>query len=97
MPTYVGLYNFTDQGMRSVEDTSKRLTAFKSFAETKGVVVREVYWTLGSYDMVAICEIPNDETAMALMLALAKAGNIRPTSLRAFSQQEMDKILAKLG
>ena len=97
MLTYVGLYTFTDQGLRNIEGTTKRHVAFRALAESKGVIVREMLWTLGPYDMVAICDVPDDATATALMLALGKAGNVRTLSLRAFSLAEMDNILAKLA
>ena len=97
MPTYLCLYSFTDQGMRNIDDTTKRADAFKALAESKGCKVREVFWTLGPYDMATICDVPDDATATAMVLALSKAGNVRTLTLRAFSKSEMDNILAKVG
>ena len=97
MPTYLCLYNFTDQGVRNVESTTKRAAAFRALAESKGCKVRELLWTLGPYDMVAICDVPDDATGTALELALAKAGNVRTLTLKAFSESEMDDILGKLA
>jgi uncharacterized protein with GYD domain len=97
MPTYLCLYTFTDQGVRNIEGTTKRAEAFKALAESKGCKVREVFWTLGPYDMVTICDAPDDTTATAMGLALSKAGNVRTLSMRAFSHSEMDDILAKLA
>lgn len=97
MATYLGLCNFTDQGIRNIEGTTKRADAFKALVELKGVTVREFFWTLGPYDLVMICDSPDDMTAAALALALGKAGNLRTLTLRAFSQSEMDNILAKLA
>ena len=54
-----------------------------------------IYWTLGSYDIVAVSEAPDDETATAFALALGGQGNIRTTTLRAFDAAEMRGILAK--
>lgn len=96
MLTYVCLYNFTDQGLRNIADTTKRHKAFKTLVESKGVILREVLWTLGPYDMVAICDVPDDATATALMFSLGKAGNIRTLPMRAFSLAETDGILAKI-
>ena len=59
--------------------------------------MNQIYWTLGQYDVVAIVDAPNDESATAFALAIGAAGNVRGQTLRAFSKDEMDGILAKLG
>ena len=40
-------------------------------AEKVGVTIRDIYWTLGLYDVIAVGEAPDDETATALSLSLA--------------------------
>ncbi len=47
--------------------------------------------------MVAITEAPDDESATAFALMLASQGNVRTTTLRAFSGDEMRGIIAKTG
>jgi uncharacterized protein with GYD domain len=96
MAMYVVLFNFTDQGIRNVKDTTKRAAAFKEVAKSAGVSVKEMYWTLGQYDLVAIIEAPDDGVVTALGLGLGKAGNVRTQTLRAFSQAEMEAILSKV-
>ena len=85
MPTYVMLANFTDQGIRNIKDSPKRADAFKNSAKKAGATVKEVFWTLGQYDVVAIVEAPDDVTMTALGLATGKLGNVRTQTLRAFS------------
>jgi uncharacterized protein with GYD domain len=58
--------------------------------------VKDIYWTLGSYDLVAILDAPNEETAMALLLATGSMGNIRTQTLKVFSAEDMKSILAKM-
>jgi uncharacterized protein with GYD domain len=60
------------------------------------VTVKDIYWTLGQYDIVAIAESPDDTTMTALGLALGKSGNVRTQTLRAFTQSDMNGILAKV-
>lgn len=96
MPIYILLANFTDQGIRNVKDTTKRVDAFKELAKSKGAVVKDVYWTLGQYDTINILDAPDEVVATALALALAKLGNVRVQTLRAFSQTEADNILSKV-
>jgi uncharacterized protein with GYD domain len=96
MATYIVLGNLTDQGIRSVKDTTKRAEAFKALAQKAGVKVKEVYWTLGQYDIATIIESPDEETATALGLSVGALGNIRTQTLRAFTSEEMGRILGKM-
>ena len=96
MATFITLAKFTDQGIRSVRDTTKRSKAFAEIAEKSGGKLHAEYWTLGRYDMVAVFDAPDDESATALMLGVATMGNVTTETLRAFSADETDKILAKL-
>jgi uncharacterized protein with GYD domain len=96
MPTYVALLNFTDQGIRNVRETTKRAKAFREMAEKSGAKVRDLFWTLGSYDLVTVVEAADAETLTALLLGAGTMGNVRSQTLRAFSSDEMDRILAKL-
>jgi uncharacterized protein with GYD domain len=96
METYVMLLNFTDQGIRNVKDTTKRVDAIRELAKSVGVTVRDIYWTLGQYDIIAILDAPDEVAATALGLSIGKAGNVRTQTLRAFSQAEMGPILSKV-
>jgi len=55
-----------------------------------------MYWTLGRHDIVAICEVPDDEAVTAFSLSVASRGFMRLETLRAFSFDEMKKILARM-
>jgi uncharacterized protein with GYD domain len=96
MKTYVMLLNFTDQGIRNVKDTTKRVDAIRELAKSVGVTVRDIYWTLGQYDIIAILDAPDEVAATALGLSIGKAGNVRTQTLRAFSQVEMGPILSRV-
>ncbi|GAA3793873.1 GYD domain-containing protein [Streptomyces phyllanthi] len=95
MPTYVSLFNWTDQGIRNYKDTAKRAEAFVSAAQKLEVKLLSIYWTVGPYDLVAIVEAPDDETATAALLQLGGVGNVRTTTLRAFGREEMERIIGK--
>ena len=96
MVAYVVLARFTDQGAKAAKESPKRAEAFKQMAKTFGVTVKEIFWTQGRYDIVAVVEAPDDLSATALNLSLGALGNIRTESLRAFSSEEMMKIVAKM-
>ena len=97
MGTYIALSSFTDQGIRSIKDTTKRADAVREAARKFGASMPQLYWTLGKYDLVAIIEAPDDESVTAFALAIAGAGNIRMQTLRAFNKDEMNGILGKMA
>ncbi|HLF61442.1 MAG TPA: GYD domain-containing protein [Acidimicrobiia bacterium] len=97
MPTYVTLANFTDQGVRNYADTPKRAQAFKDLVEQMGGTLKDIYWTMGAFDIVAITEAPDDETATAAALKVASLGNVRTTTMRGFDMDEVTAIVASAG
>jgi uncharacterized protein with GYD domain len=97
MATYIALANFTDKGMSSIKETTKRADAVKEMASKLGVRMQDIYWTLGQYDIVILCEAPDDAAITAFGLAVASAGNVRMQTLKAFSKDEMNAILGKMG
>lgn len=96
MATYIVLLNWTDQGIRDVKDTINRAKAFRQAAQTMGVEIRDIHWTIGPYDAISTFDAPDDETATRLGLALGMKGNVRSTTLRAFGEQEMERIIQGL-
>ena len=96
MTTYISLVNFTDQGIRNVKETTKRADAMREKAKKFGVHVQEFFWTLGTYDIVVLFEPPDDASMTALELSIGAEGNVRTQTLRAFSKEDMNGILAKL-
>lgn len=97
MGSYIALSSFTDQGIRNIKDSTKRAQAVQDAAKKFGANMTQIYWTLGHYDLVAIIEAPDDESATAFALAIGAAGNVRTQTLRAFSRDEMNGILGKMA
>lgn len=96
MATYIVLNNFTDQGIRDFKDTTKRANTIRETAKKFGVTVKGIYWTLVSYDIVDVFEAPDDASMAALLASIGAAGNVRTLTLRAFSENDINGILAKL-
>jgi uncharacterized protein with GYD domain len=96
MVTYIGLLKFTDKGLQSIKQTTQRAAAAKEVAQRMGVNMREIFWTLGEYDLVCVLEAADETALNAFNLAVAMQGNVRSQSLRALTAAEMDKVLAKL-
>jgi uncharacterized protein with GYD domain len=97
MATYVVLAKFTDQGIRNVKQTTDRAETARAMAQKVGCTMREIYWTLGEYDVVTIIDAPDEKALTAFGLSLGAAGNVKSQTLRAFNKDEMTQILAKMG
>ncbi len=96
MAHYILLASYTEQGIKGIKETVKRTEAVKNLAKKSGVTMKESYWTLGAYDVVAVFEAADDETMTAFSLSIAKLGNVKTQTLRAFSGKEMTGILGKM-
>ncbi|OAI49769.1 GYD family protein [Planctomycetaceae bacterium SCGC AG-212-F19] len=96
MPTYISLLNWTQQGEKNIRETGKREAAFAKSAQKLGAKVIAAYWTMGRHDGVLLFEAPDDETATATALALGALGNVATETMRAFTADDMAKIVAKL-
>ena len=57
MPTYISLINWTEKGVAGFRDTVDRAEAGKALAAKLGGSLKEIYWTVGPYDIVAIIPI----------------------------------------
>ena len=97
MPTYVALFNWTDQEVRTAKDSVQRYEQGRAAMEQMGVTLQTILWTQGRYDLVAVFEAPDEETVAAAMLGLAAQGTLRTETLRAFTAEEMGRVLQKLG
>jgi len=95
MPNYVVLYRFTQQGRKNVKESVRRAAEIRKQNEARGFKVLGHYWTQGRYDLVAIVDAPSEETMVAGLFGIAEAGNVSSETLRAFTAEEMQQILAK--
>ena len=97
MPTYIVLANFTEQGVRNFRDSPQRADAAAAFMEGLGGRMVDIHWTVGLYDLVVVVEAPDDETVSAMMLGIASQGNVRTTTMRAFSREEFTRVAERAG
>ena len=97
MTTYVVLVNWTDQGARAVKDSPKRLDAAKKALRDMGGEFKAVYLTMGEFDMVCICEAPDDAVAARFIMQLGMLGNVRTRTLKAFPEAAYREIITSLG
>jgi uncharacterized protein with GYD domain len=92
MQLYIILMKLTDQGIRTVKDSTQLIADAKRALEQKGGFVTGVYLTMGEWDYVAICEAPSEEVAISFVLGLGATGNVRTHTIRAFKPETISEI-----
>ena len=97
MATYLMLLNWTDHGMRNIKESPKRMDAAKQLAKDLGGEIKTVFMTQGSFDLVFVAEMPNDEKVAGFVLKLGSLGNVRTTTLKAYSEDDYRKIIGGLN
>jgi uncharacterized protein with GYD domain len=96
MTTYIALINYTDQGIRNVKDSPRRLESARGALRDMGGDIKSFWMTMGEYDLVAVFEAPDDAVAARFMLILGGAGNVRTKTLKAFPEAAYRAIVASL-
>jgi len=96
MPTYIIQSQWTHQGIRSVKESAKRLDVGKKEMKEMGGEIKAFYLTTGSYDMLAIVDVPNDATLAKHLLWLGAQGNLRTQTVKAFTEDEFRGIVGDL-
>ena len=96
MPTYINFLSFTEQGVKTIKDLPARIAAGRQAIEANGGKLLNYYLTTGAQDAVIVLEAPDDETVASIALATAGLGNIRTTSMRAFTEAEIPGVLSRL-
>jgi uncharacterized protein with GYD domain len=89
------LGHFTEQGIRNIKDTAKRADAMRAAAKKMGITAKDVYWTLGQYDVAVVYDAPDAAAMTALALSIGAQGNVRTQILPAFTEKEIAPIVAK--
>jgi uncharacterized protein with GYD domain len=95
--TYILLVNWTEQGIKAVQDSPKRLDTAKKQLGEMGGAFKEFYLTMGDFDMVAVVEAPDDAVAARFALELGMTGNVRTRTLKAFPEAAYREIIRSLG
>ena len=93
MATYVVLASLTDQGVRTMQDLSRRLENARSTFKAMGAELKQIYFAMGAYDYVVIAEAPDDDTITRVSLSVSSQGNVRTNTFRVFTEDEALKIV----
>ena len=97
MATYISFLSYTEQGIKTIKDLPARIAAGRQAFEANGGKLLNYYLTLGAQDAVVVYEFPDDETVASMALAQAGLGNLRTTTVRAFTEAEIPGVLSKVS
>ena len=95
MATYVSLIHWTEQGIQNFAETTQRAQEFTRLVEGNGGTIRELLWTLGDYDLICIADFPDEATGVAVLLQVGALGNIRSSTMSAFTADQMTDIIRR--
>ena len=96
MPTFIAMLSWTDQGIRGVKDSPKRLLAAREAAKKLGVEIKQVFLTTGEFDLLSILEAANGDNVAKLIMTLGSQGNLRSRTVRAWPEAEYMKLISEL-
>jgi uncharacterized protein with GYD domain len=96
MLTFICTLGWTEQGIKAVKDAPKRAKAAQELAKKVGVDIKNVYMTSGDDDIMMILETESGDNVAKFALALSSQGNVRTRTVRAWSAEEMTKLISEL-
>ncbi|WP_306059399.1 GYD domain-containing protein [Natronococcus wangiae] len=96
MPTYVTLWQLTQQGAQTVRESPERVDRIEDMFAEMGGELREFYMLMGRYDTITISEFPDDETAAQAILAVTEQGNVSSETLKAFSREATRELIGEI-
>jgi len=94
MPRGVIFVDYTDQGRRTIKDSPDRAEASKAEAATLGIHVKDLFYTPGGpHDAAIVIEAEGPEVINKFMSNIQSLGNVKMKFIRAFSIEEMRKMV----
>lgn len=96
MPTYITLWNYTEQGIENIDDSPDRLDDAVELIESLGGELKGFYLTMGEYDIVTVAEFPDDDTAAQATLRIGQTGAVSSETLKAWPEDDYRDLIANL-
>jgi uncharacterized protein with GYD domain len=88
--------NWTEQGIRTIKDWPKRAADARAYAKKVGVEIKELYLNSGDHDLVAILDTPNGDNVAKFAMGIGALGNVRTKTVRAWTESELQKLIAEV-
>jgi uncharacterized protein with GYD domain len=96
MPLYVVLGNFTQKRIETIKKLPEGVKDATNVFKSHGVKMKELVFTLGRYDVVAIFEAPNEEAITKALLSWGSQGLLRTETLTGFTPEKMAELVKEI-
>lgn len=96
MPTYITLWDYTQQGIESIEESPTRLDQATELVESVGGELHDFYLTMGEHDLVTVTEFPDDDAAAKALLRITQSGNVSSETMKAWPEDDYRDLIANL-
>ncbi|MFX0184054.1 MAG: GYD domain-containing protein [Candidatus Hodarchaeota archaeon] len=96
MPTYIVLGNYTQKGIEEVKETDEKLKTTHGWVREYQGEIKQLFYTFGRYDFVAVTEFPDNNTMMKAVLRIARSGEVRTETLAAIPAEDYVSITKEL-
>src|SRR5215208_4614969 len=84
---YIILWNFTEQGIKSLKDCLQSIEIFESYVRRFGNY-HDTFYPLGQYDAISLIEVDDEKDVRYCLLQAEKEGNVRSTTLKSMTHIE---------
>jgi uncharacterized protein with GYD domain len=97
MPKYLITANYTAAGMEGVRSAGAkaRVDAVSTMLEAMGGRLESFYFAFGDTDVFAIAEVPDDEAAAAVAVAINSSGAVTVRTTKLLTVDQVDEALRR--
>ena len=88
MSSYIMLVRWTEAGREKVKEAPQRVEFARNALKSVGGELKELFFVMGRYDVLAIAEAPNDEAIAKVALRITGSGAAITETLKAFPEAE---------
>jgi len=96
MPLFIMSMSWTEKGISTIRDWPKRMKDARSFAKKVNVKIKDVYLTMGDYDLIAVLEASKSDNIAKFALGVGAHGNVRTKTARAWTEPQLATLVSEL-
>ena len=97
MPKYLISANYTAEGMDGVRTAGakSRVDAVSTMLEAMGGSLESFHFAFGDTDVFVIAEVPDDEAAAAIAIAINSSGAVSTRTTKLLTVEQVDEALRR--